>query len=178
MSNGYVSRIGLLLVLASPAVLSAQTVHLSDSTQRVVFDGAAFSAGTAIPQWSNGYLVSRQVETFQAGVPNVWIYDQSGNKARQAAIWFLGSQRVLVYSAIDTSDGKIIASGKTEKADGEAATSIALIRPGRQLGKSNSDNRFCPRAPGKARLRWLPKHAPDSSQAIEKKDIKSSKINT
>jgi streptogramin lyase len=41
-------------------------------------------------------------------------------------IWFQGSQRVLIYSTTATSDGRIIAAGKAEKADGEAAPFVAL----------------------------------------------------
>ena len=70
---------------------SPQGAHpraISESEQRVVFDDTAFSSGpaTAIPRWENGYLISRDVETLQAGVPNVRVYDQSGKKVREAAI--------------------------------------------------------------------------------------------
>lgn len=125
-------RFGMLLIgsfvvlLPFETPLKAQSVRRSESPQRVVFDGAAFSWGLALPQWSNGYLVVQQIETAQAGIPNVWLYEASGNKARQAVIWFPGSQRVLVYSAIATREGKIIAAGKAEKVNGEAVTFIAM----------------------------------------------------
>ena len=110
-----------------PNSLSVSTKALSDSTQRVVFDNGAFSGpSTASPQWDNGYLVSREVETFQAGVANVRLYDHSGEKVREAAIWFPDSLRVLIYSATAASDGRIIAGGKAEKADGSSAPFIAL----------------------------------------------------
>ena len=64
--------------LASPAV-GSHPKALSDSTRRVVFDNGAFTgASTAVPNWENGYLASREIETFQAGVPNVRLYNQSG----------------------------------------------------------------------------------------------------
>lgn len=100
---------------------------LSDSTRRVLFDsGAFFGPSAAMPQWDNGYLVSLAVETFQAGVPNVRLYDQSGRQVREAAIWFPGSQRVLIYSATATSDGRIIAAGAANKSDGTTAPFIIL----------------------------------------------------
>jgi hypothetical protein len=132
MNINYLSRISTLVITLSvlfgqtQAVVKAQIVDLSESTQRVVFDSALFSEGTGLPQWANGYLVSRQVETFQPDTPNVQLYDKSGKKALQSAIWFPGSQRVLIYSAVATPKGEIIASGKAEKADGEAVTFIAL----------------------------------------------------
>src|ERR1700732_892303 len=107
------------LFLSSQLSLRAQdarpVVHpkvLSDSTRRAVFDsGAFYGPSTPLPQWDNGYLVSREVETFQPGVANVRLYDTSGAKVREAAIWFPGSQRVLIYSATATPDGRIIAAG-------------------------------------------------------------------
>jgi hypothetical protein len=101
---------------------------LSDTTRRVVFDGAAFSGpSTALPQWDNGYLVAREVQTFQPGFPNVRLYDRSGKPVRQDAIWFPGSQRVLIYSATSKPDGGIIVGGSAERADGTATSFIAQL---------------------------------------------------
>jgi len=86
---------------------------LSDTTRRVVFDSSGFfSEGAPVPNWSSGYLTSWTVETFEAGVPNVRLFDKSGGKVNEAAIWFPGSSRVIVYSATATTDGKIIAGGQ------------------------------------------------------------------
>lgn len=112
---------------AQDARPSYYTKALSGSTRRIVFEnGAFFGTSTAMPKWDSGYLVSREIETFQAGVPNVRLYDQFGKQARAASIWFPGAARVLMYSATATSDGRIIASGMTEKSDGTAASFIAL----------------------------------------------------
>jgi len=112
---------------AQDARPSNYTKALSGSTRRIVFEnGAFFGTSTGAPKWDNGYLVSREVETFQAGVPNVQLYDQSGKQARAASIWFPGAARVLMYSATATSDGRIIAAGVTEKSDDTAASFIAL----------------------------------------------------
>src|SRR5260370_8010000 len=71
---------------------------LSDSTRRVVFDPGAFSGvSAAMPQWDNGYLVSREVETFESGVPNVRLYDESGKLVRVAAIWFSAPVRLPIH---------------------------------------------------------------------------------
>jgi len=59
-------------------------------------------------------------------VPNIRLFGESGQKVREAAIWFPESQRVVIRSAAVTSDGRIIAAGFTEKADGTAANFIAL----------------------------------------------------
>jgi hypothetical protein len=39
-----------------------------------------------LPQWDNGYLIARRVET-SAGVPNIRLYEQSGVRVREAAVW-------------------------------------------------------------------------------------------
>jgi len=126
---------GLLLSVTLHVDLRAQDtlpgVHpkaLSESTRRVVFDnGAFFGPSAAMPQWDHGYLISRAVETFETGVPNVRLYGTSGEMVREAAIWFPGSYRVIIYSATATADGGIIASGHAEKPDGSAGPFIALI---------------------------------------------------
>src|SRR6266567_3848447 len=123
-----------VLLMASQINLRAQDARpsvypkaLSDSSRRVVFDRSAFfGESTAIPRWDNGYLVSHEVETFQAGVPNVRLYDQSGKQARGAAVWFPGSLRVVIFSATAAPDGRIIAAGEAEKTDGTSAPFIAL----------------------------------------------------
>ncbi len=123
-----------VLLMASQVNLRAQDARpsvypkaLSDSSRRVVFDRSAFfGESTAMPTWENGYLVSREIETFQDRTPNVRLYDQSGKHVREAAIWFPGSLRVVIYSATATSDGRIIAAGDAEKSDGTAAPFIAL----------------------------------------------------
>lgn len=101
---------------AQDATPALRRIALSDSTRRVIFDSSAFNGpSTPLPEWDNGYLVSREIETFQPGVPNVRLYNTSGEKVREAAIWFPGSQRVLIYAAVATSDGRIIAGGNAEK---------------------------------------------------------------
>jgi hypothetical protein len=100
---------------------------LSESTRRVVFDSAAFVGETPVSaQWDKGYLVSWEIETYQAGAPNIKLFSQSGQKVREAAIWFPGSVRVLTRSTAVTSDGRIIVAGVAEKADGAAGDFIAL----------------------------------------------------
>jgi hypothetical protein len=117
-------RVNLRAQDAKPGVHSEA---LSDSARRVVFDrGAFFGESTAMPTWENGYLVGREIESFQSSVPNVRLYDESGKHVREAAIWFPGSLRVVIYSATATPDGRIIAAGKAEKSDGIAAPFIAL----------------------------------------------------
>jgi hypothetical protein len=123
------SQISLKAQEARPTV-TASSEHfrvLSESSRRVVFDSAAFvGETTALPQWDKRYLVSRETLTYQAGVANVKLYDESGQKVREVAIWFPGSERVVIHSAAVTSDGRIIAAGHAEKADGTAASFIAL----------------------------------------------------
>jgi hypothetical protein len=144
---------GFLVVLMTSSIyLSSQDaplgVHpkaLSDSTRRVVFDSGAFNGpSTPLPQWDNGYLVSREIETFQATVPNVRLYNRSGEKTREAVIWFPGSQRVLIYSATATPDGRIIAAGTAEKADGAAAPFIALTDTAGKMTKVIQTKGFFP----------------------------------
>jgi hypothetical protein len=93
---------------------SAQT--LASPTQRVLFDRSAFFGdSTPLPTWSNGLLVSHEVETFQEGAANVRWYDRSGQQIGSASIWFPGSKRVLIYSAVATADGNIIVAGSANK---------------------------------------------------------------
>src|SRR2546429_4848035 len=79
-----------------------------------------------MPHWDTGYLLSRLVETYKAGEPNIRLYDRSGKKVREARIWFPESPRVVISSATVTSDGRIIAAGNAQKSDGAAAPFIAL----------------------------------------------------
>jgi hypothetical protein len=94
----------------------------------VVFD-QTIGPSTAKPHWDNGYLVSHDIGTFQAGTQNVRLYDGSGNQAVAASIWLPGAVRVLIYSATATSDGRIIAGGSAEKLDGTGASFIARTDP-------------------------------------------------
>ena len=101
---------------------------LLPSAKRVIIS-PTFGPSSVYPHWDNGYLVSHDLETFQADTPNVRLYDASGNQAVAAAIWFRGAVRVLVYSATATSDGRIIAGGSAEKPDGTGASFIAMTDP-------------------------------------------------
>ena len=141
--NGTISRVPkrllfrlvILSMMACQTSVKAQDSHtrvlhhkvLSTSSKRVVFDKSAFyGPSTLLPLWSNGYLVSLEAETFQPGSPNVRLYDETGKKVREAAIWFEGSQRVIIYSAVATPDGRILASGVANKVDGTTGSFIAL----------------------------------------------------
>jgi hypothetical protein len=100
---------------------------VSETQERIVFDSSFLNGPrTASPYWENGYLISREIETFTPATPNVRLYDKSGRKVLEAAIWFPGAQRVLIEDATATSDGRIVASGIAEKSDGTAAPFIAL----------------------------------------------------
>src|SRR6266550_9252517 len=132
------SQINLRVQDARPSVYPKA---LSDSSRRVVFDRSAFfGESTAMPNWENGYLVSREIETFQDWTSNVRLYDQSGKHVREAAIWFPGSLRVVIYSATATPEGRIIAAGDAEKSDGTAAPFIALTDLNGQSDRCYSDN--------------------------------------
>lgn len=85
-----------------------------------------------MPHWSNGYLISHDFETFEAGTPNVRLYDGSGTLAVAASIWFPGAVRVLIYSATANSDGRIIAGGNAQKLDG---TNVSFIAETDAVGK-------------------------------------------
>ncbi len=92
---------------------------LTDSGRRVVFDSQAFwGRSTALPEWHHGFLVGWERETFQEGEANVRLFDQTGSKVNEAAIWFPGSIRILIEGAAATPDGRIVASGEADKADG------------------------------------------------------------
>jgi hypothetical protein len=118
---------------------------LSKSSRRVVFDnGAFFGPSAATPQWDNGYLISRAVETFESGVPNVQLYGTSGGEVGEAAIWFPESHLVIINSATATSDGGIIAGGHAEKSDGSAAPFIVLINPAGKITNVIQTRGFVP----------------------------------
>jgi hypothetical protein len=72
-------------------------------------------------------LISRKVESFSAGTPNVTLYTRkTGSKSAEVAFWFPDSQRVIVTSAAVTHNGGILASGEADKADGTRDPFIAL----------------------------------------------------
>jgi len=129
--------LGFLLVAAgSSSPILAQTERgphdptksggvLSTSVQRVLFDSSAFGGGPT-PYSDRGYLISRRIESFSPGTPNVMLYGKDGQKVREAAIWFPESTRVAITSAAVTPDGRIVASGEADKADGTRAPFIVL----------------------------------------------------
>jgi hypothetical protein len=136
-------------LLFAPNILgqsNAPARALSDSTRRVVFDGEAFfGEGQALPRWSNGYLVARRAEIFQAGVPNIRVYDQNGHRAREAAVWFPGSQRILIYSVAIDPNGQIVAGGAANKADGTQVPFISLSDGNGKLVSALQTIGFAPR---------------------------------
>jgi hypothetical protein len=100
---------------------------LSQLVQRVVFDSSAFHGPSMPAPYSDkGYLITHIVESFVPGTSNIVLYDRSGQKVREAAIWFPQSTRVAITSAAVTSDGRIVASGEADKADGTRAPFIVL----------------------------------------------------
>ncbi|MGC1838357.1 MAG: hypothetical protein WA674_08440 [Candidatus Acidiferrales bacterium] len=106
---------------------NSQPQLFSESSRRVIFDTSAFNGPNSdLPYWDKGYLVKREIENFQKDLPNVAIFDGTGQKARQAVVWFPGSIRVLVASAAVTLDGRILAAGESDLPDGTAAPFIAL----------------------------------------------------
>lgn len=119
------------LASMSTSLYAQQTPNVSravvaDSGKRVVYDGQAFwGRSSTLPEWHHGYLVSWDVETFQQDQSNVRLFDRSGTKVAQAAIWFPGTTRVLLTGAAATSDGRIIAVGEANKSDGTTGHFIA-----------------------------------------------------
>lgn len=103
----------------SSAGQSART--LLPSEKRVVFESTPFAAGSTVPYWDKGYLISIVPETTGPGTPNVRLYDASGNKVREAAVWFPGAKVIYILSAAVTQQGGILASGTAVKADGTRA---------------------------------------------------------
>src|SRR5215467_7635483 len=113
------SLLGLLVLCAVfGAGLRAQDAQprtsrgkaLLPSERRVVFSRTV-GPSAVYPHWENGYLVSHELESFQAGTQNVQLYDSSGNQALVASIWLPGAVRLLIYSATATPDGRVIAGG-------------------------------------------------------------------
>jgi len=93
--------------------------------KRIVFASAAFASGSIVPHWEKSYLVSFVPETASPGMPNVRLFDPSGNKVREATIWFPGAQTVSIVSAAVAPDEAILVSGTAVKADGTRAGFIA-----------------------------------------------------
>jgi hypothetical protein len=108
---------GLLPVSGFAQVQPASSEqHVSETHDRVIFDRDAFFSGP-IPYWSRGYLISRKVESFSAGTPNVTLYSrETGSKSAEVAFWFLDSQRIIITSAAVThNNDSILALGEADK---------------------------------------------------------------
>src|SRR5882762_1801230 len=119
---------------------------LSQTAQRVVFDSSAFHRSSMPTPYSDkGYLITHIVESFVAGTSNVVLYDKSGRKAREAAIWLRQSIRVVITSAAVTSDGRIVASGEADKEDGTRAPFIALTDLSGKVKETVQTKDFSPR---------------------------------
>jgi hypothetical protein len=109
------------------AAVGRRAKVLSETENRIVFDSSFLSGpSTAMPSWDRGYMVSWEIETFLPGSINVRLYSRTGQKVREAAFWFPESVRIRLTSAAVTSDGRILASGTADKADGTSAPFIAL----------------------------------------------------
>lgn len=119
-------------------------LFLSGSQKRVVFDGTPFSAGSVVPYWDKGYLISIKPETNAPGVPNVTLYNAAGQKVRDAAIWFPDAQTVFLLSADVTSQGNIVGSGTAVKADGTRAYFIADTDGSGKMAEVIQTNPFFP----------------------------------
>jgi hypothetical protein len=72
------------------------------------------------------------------------LYDKNGQKVREAAIWFPESTRVAITSAAVTPDGRIVASGEADKADGTRAPFIALTDPSGKITGAIQTKDFYP----------------------------------
>jgi hypothetical protein len=93
--------------------------------KRVVFDSGPFSAGSVLPVWDKGYLISITPELTSPSSSNIRLYDATGNKVRESSIWFPGSERVFILKAAAMPGGNVIASGTAVKTDGTRAYFIA-----------------------------------------------------
>jgi hypothetical protein len=102
-------------------------ISLSSESKRVVFDPSFVEgASTAAPQWENGYLISREIESYSQSKPNLRLYDGSGKKSLEASIWLPDADRIVLYSVTVTGDGHIVATGMAEKFGGTMTNFIAL----------------------------------------------------
>lgn len=98
---------------------------LRPSGKRVVFESAPFATGSTVPYWDRGYLVSIVPEITSAGSPNVKFYNATGNKVREASVWYPGASAVYILSAAVNQQGGVLASGTAVKEDGTRAYFIA-----------------------------------------------------
>lgn len=122
---------GLLFPLQALSQVAGQGTSLrtwrplSAPQKRVVFASDPFSAGSVVPYWDKGYLISITPIMVSSGTSSVRLYNSSGNKVRESALWFPGATTVYIISAAVTDEGNIIASGTAVKADGTRAYFIA-----------------------------------------------------
>jgi hypothetical protein len=115
------------LFLVAPSAISQSNAPLRRFLTRLcVLSLTATRSLVKVKRYLTGVLVARRVETFQAGVPNIRLYDRNGSRVREAAVWFPEAQRVLVYSAAVTQKGEIVAGGSAKKTDGTSALFISL----------------------------------------------------
>ena len=125
---------------------SSKSQVLPESTRRVVFDNSIFSGPTrAMPYWDKGYFINRENESFRGDLPNVFVFDGTGQKVREVIIWFPDAERVLLSSTAITSAGTILASGDADLSDGTAAPFIALTDLGGKLTNVIQTKGFYPR---------------------------------
>lgn len=77
-------------------------------------------------------------------MPNVWLYDSSGNEVSQAAIWIPGAVRVILSHAAVSTDGRLVVTGSAEQKDSTQAFFIALVDRGGKVLKVIQTNPFVP----------------------------------
>jgi hypothetical protein len=104
---------------ANPTFTSAATGLAQPSHRQSLPD--ALVSDAPVPYWDRDYLIVRVGDSARPDIPNVALYDSSGEKVREARIWFPDALHVVLASVAVTANGNIIASGEAYKVDGTLA---------------------------------------------------------
>ena len=108
-----------------------------------IFSGP-FSESMSLPSWTNGYLLSRQLESAGSQTPNVILYDAQGAKIREVAVWIPGSVGVILSSAVVAPGGGVVAIGIAEGSDAKQAFFVARIDGAGNLARVIRTNPYVP----------------------------------
>ena len=102
----------------------------------------AFLAGSVLPTFDNGYLISRGT----MGAPQIALYDRDGRRAQSVTLTFSDASRVHIAGVGVSSNGEIITAGYASNAENEIAYFIAKANPGSgELSKVIRVNPFTPK---------------------------------
>ncbi|MCU1286793.1 MAG: hypothetical protein JWO13_3143 [Acidobacteriales bacterium] len=98
--------------------------HIDSATHQASV-AEAFSPGSVVPTFDNGYVISRA----SMGGPQIALYDRDGRRSQLVNVNFSDARKVHIGAVGVSARGELIVAGATTDADNEASYYIAKADP-------------------------------------------------